>query len=129
MNIVMSLGVPLALIPFKPAQAALRTVAVSNNSQLTAALTTVQSYFLGDLNEDLKHDLFDFALFRNFYDEAHGEGAFDRMLAGVPEPDAHCLACVLSAAYAVVVRRRPGRAIGFEGSLVNDASYAVLSFD
>jgi Chondroitinase B len=49
-------------------------------------MTPAQSFLFGDLNGDLKHDLTDFSLFRTSYEETHGEGAFARMLAGVPEP-------------------------------------------
>ncbi len=51
-----------------------------------AGLTPVQSYFLGDLNGDLEHDLVDFALFRLSYEETNGADAFAQMLATIPEP-------------------------------------------
>ena len=44
-----------------------------------------QSYYLGDLDGNLKHDLRDFALFRSAYEEFNGLGSFV-VLVGVPEP-------------------------------------------
>jgi hypothetical protein len=50
-----------------------------------ANMTLEQTYFLGDLNGDRQHDLFDFLKFRQSYEAANGEGSFVTMLA-VPEP-------------------------------------------
>ncbi len=71
-----------------------------------AGMSPLESYFLGDLNKDLMHDLSDFALFRNFYEDANGEGAFSRMLVGVPEPASVWLLCISLPAF--VNRRRLG---------------------
>ena len=52
-------------------------------------LTRVQGYLKGDLDGDNDHDLSDFALFRTAYLTANpglGAGAFEAMVAGVPEP-------------------------------------------
>ena len=48
-------------------------------------LTRVQSYFKGDLDGDLDHDLTDFQQFRTAYDANNGAGSFAALL-GVPEP-------------------------------------------
>jgi poly(beta-D-mannuronate) lyase len=57
-------------------------------------LTPVQSFLFGDLNGDLRHYLDDFSLFRYSYEETYGEGAFTRMLAGVPEPNTFWMLCL-----------------------------------
>src|SRR5262249_2060669 len=49
-------------------------------------LTTVEAYLAGDLDNDKDRDLSDFVLFRTAYDVANGAGAFDTLLASVPEP-------------------------------------------
>jgi hypothetical protein len=50
-----------------------------------SSMSLEQTYFLGDLNGDRQHDLFDFFEFRKSYEEANGGGSFATMLA-VPEP-------------------------------------------
>jgi hypothetical protein len=50
-----------------------------------SGMTSAQSYYLGDLDGDLKHDLADFVQFRAAYETANGTGSFAPMLA-VPEP-------------------------------------------
>ena len=69
-----------------------------------AGLTPVQSYFLGDLNGDLKHDLLDFVRFRISYEETNGAAAFTQMLAGVPEPTT--LLIILAAFIPLATTRR-----------------------
>jgi hypothetical protein len=59
-----------------------------------AGLTAIQAYFRGDLTGDRSHDLADFVVFRTAFDEAHGAGAFSRMLFGVPEPNAGVFAAL-----------------------------------
>lgn len=53
-----------------------------------------ESYYLGDLNGDLDHDLSDFWLFRTAYDDFNGAGAFAAEI-GVPEPTGAVLAAIL----------------------------------
>ncbi len=51
------------------------------------ATSELDAYFLGDLDNDLDNDEFDFLLFEQFYDQANGGGAFQAFLASaVPEP-------------------------------------------
>jgi endonuclease/exonuclease/phosphatase family metal-dependent hydrolase len=50
-----------------------------------------QTYELGDLNGDLRNDYTDFALFKRYFDETNGAGAFVAMLAVVPEPASETL--------------------------------------
>jgi hypothetical protein len=59
-----------------------------------AGFSKGQSYLKGDLNGDLKHDLLDFVAFRTAYNAASGAGAFEAMLAAVPEPSAGLLLVV-----------------------------------
>ncbi|MBN1854206.1 MAG: PEP-CTERM sorting domain-containing protein [Pirellulales bacterium] len=54
--------------------------------QNLAGLSIAESYKKGDLDGDGDNDLVDFGIFRGAYDVANGSGAFDAMVAGVPEP-------------------------------------------
>jgi glucose/arabinose dehydrogenase len=58
-----------------------------------AGLSSLESIAFGDLDGDFDHDLTDFLLFRNAYDQANGAGAFD-LLVNVPEPSG-CILIVL----------------------------------
>jgi hypothetical protein len=51
-----------------------------------AGLTAAQRYLAGDLNNDNKQDLADFSQFRVQYEVFNGVGAFEALLASVPEP-------------------------------------------
>lgn len=51
-----------------------------------SGMTTIQAYFRGDLNGDFTHDLADYAAFRAAFEQENGEGAFSRLVTGVPEP-------------------------------------------
>jgi glucose/arabinose dehydrogenase len=57
-------------------------------------LSSLESYVLGDLDGDSDQDLFDFRLFRTYYDQANGAGAFDLLLS-VPEPTSIALTLFL----------------------------------
>ncbi|QDU56518.1 PEP-CTERM sorting domain-containing protein [Aeoliella mucimassa] len=61
--------------------------AFKSGQNATAGLSFGQAYRVGDMDGDLDHDLEDFRLFQNAYDEANGLGAFDAMLAGVAVPE------------------------------------------
>src|SRR4051794_15015236 len=52
-----------------------------------AGLSSLESYWHGDMDGDLDHDLTDFLLFRIAFNQANGAGAFES-LTGVPEPAA-----------------------------------------
>ena len=65
-----------------------------------------EAYRLGDLNGDSWNNEFDFELFKGAFDAAHGAGAFDNMLARVPEPATWRLA-VLGAALALCLVSSP----------------------
>ncbi len=66
-----------------------------------------ESYAKGDLEGDFDHDLEFYALFRAAYDAANGAGAFNQMLASVPEPNtALLLGLAIAAAVSTRLRRR-----------------------
>ena len=73
-----------------------------------SALSTDQSYLLGDMTLDLKINGHDFRGFGFAFDEANGAGAFVAMLAAVPEPSAGALAA-LSGCVAMLFRRSRAR--------------------
>jgi hypothetical protein len=69
-----------------------------------SALTPAQDYQSGDLNGDGENNIFDFGIFKNAYDAANGLGAFEAMLATVPEPS--CLVLFGAGTVLLVSRRR-----------------------
>ena len=54
-------------------------------------LTVAQQYQAGDLDEDGDNDLSDYGVFKTQYDLFNGAGAFEAMIAGVPEPSTWAL--------------------------------------
>ncbi|HEY3392424.1 MAG TPA: PEP-CTERM sorting domain-containing protein [Lacipirellulaceae bacterium] len=74
------------------------------HSNLTG-LTHQQAYFRGDVTADLQNNHEDFFAFKTLYDDANGAGAFNAMLAGIPEPSTPILIS-LAALIAVFRRRR-----------------------
>ena len=68
-----------------------------------AGLSLAQQYGAGDLNGDGANDYDDFRIFQTDFDAAHGAGALERALAGVPEPGA--LGLAVAALIAMAVRR------------------------
>ena len=57
-------------------------------------LTAIERYELGDLDSDGENSFDDFALFKQLFDIANGQGAFANMLAGLPEPSSVVLALI-----------------------------------
>lgn len=60
---------------------------IANNQTDMSGLNNPQAYRLGDLDGDLDNDIFDYMLFRAAFEAQNPEpGAFEAMLASVPEP-------------------------------------------
>ena len=55
-------------------------------TNFATVFSAAESYAKGDLDGDLDHDLNDYSLFKTAFDAANGAGAFQAMLASVPEP-------------------------------------------
>jgi hypothetical protein len=72
-----------------------------------SSLTEVGRALAGDLDGDGDNDVTDFSLFKEDYDAANGAGAFQAMLASVPEPSSTLL-FLLGGLALVARRRRPG---------------------
>jgi hypothetical protein len=76
----------------------------NNQNKSLSGLTQTAAYLLGDMDGNLTNDGNDFIFFKNLYDQANGAGAFEAMLAGVPEPSA--LLLVYSAGMLICRGRR-----------------------
>jgi hypothetical protein len=74
------------------------------HSNLTG-LTHQQAYFRGDVTADLQNNHDDFFTFKTLYDDANGAGAFNAMLAGIPEP-ATLVSILPAGLIALFTRRR-----------------------
>jgi hypothetical protein len=72
-------------------------------------LTAVERYQLGDLTNDSLVNFFDFAAFREAYDQANGAGAFQAAVGSVPEPSSLAMLMVLGALAGACCRCRIGR--------------------
>jgi hypothetical protein len=81
-------------------------VFVANSYSSLAGLSLAEAYGKGDLDGDGDNDYADFRLFKNDFNTAHGAGAFDAMLLGVPEPGALALALSGAATWSIGRRRR-----------------------
>jgi hypothetical protein len=80
--------------------------AVRDNFGATlVGLSPAELYGLGDLNGDGANNEFDFAQFKDLYDDANGLGAFDAMLSGVPEPGSFTLLFIAAISLAAKGRR------------------------
>ena len=66
--------------------------------------TPVQAFLQGDLDGNLVNNFADFRLFKADYDAANGQGAFSKMVAGVPEPSTIVL--VATGVIGIVLRWR-----------------------
>jgi hypothetical protein len=82
----------------------------AGQGRVNNTMTQVQAYRLGDMDRDLDRDLFDFGLFKTAFDAENGAGAFDAMVAGIPEPGSLALVAVGSLV-CCGVRRRARRTI------------------
>jgi hypothetical protein len=79
----------------------------TNNQAILSGLSQTAAYQRGDMDGNLTNDHEDFALFKIAYDQANGAGAFQAMLAGVPEPSTAILIC--SAGLLAVAGRKRAR--------------------
>jgi hypothetical protein len=71
-----------------------------------SSMTDVERALAGDLDGDGDNDVSDFTLFKADFDAANGAGAFNAMLAGVPEPSAVALVLLGGLAMSAFRRRR-----------------------
>jgi hypothetical protein len=71
-----------------------------------SSLTDVGRALAGDVDGDGDNDIDDFTTFKADFDAANGAGAFNAMLAGVPEPSAVVLLAVGAAGALLLTRRR-----------------------
>jgi hypothetical protein len=76
-----------------------------------STLSRQQAYALGDLNGDLVNDEYDFALFKDAYEAAHGSGSFARLLQA-PEPSGFMLTGIGLLSVCFFFKRR----VDFHGS-------------
>ena len=80
----------------------------TNNQADLNTISTDVSYLLGDMDADLDNDIYDFGLFRDAYEAYHGPGAFNAMVARVPEPSAIMLLAAGAAGWGLWRRKRAG---------------------
>lgn len=83
-----------------------------------AALTAAQSYFLGDFNGDKHTNLNDLLEFKAAFNAANGAGAFEAMVASVPEPGSLALLLIGSVLFCGRRLARVGLNIGVAAALV-----------
>jgi hypothetical protein len=76
-------------------------------TDFTQIFSAAESYAKGDLDGDFDHDLNDFVVFKSTFDAANGAGAFQAMLASVPEPSSALL--LIAGAVLGMCRRIRGR--------------------
>jgi len=57
-----------------------------------SGMLPIEAYESGDLDGDGVNSVLDFVIFKTAYNSGNGAGAFERMLAGVPEPSSVTLA-------------------------------------
>jgi hypothetical protein len=82
------------------------TIFQQNNYANLSGLTGVNAYLRGDLDRDGDNDHLDFRLFKTDFNAANGAGAFNALLAGLPEPTTLSLALVSLIGAGLLTRRR-----------------------
>jgi hypothetical protein len=84
---------------------------ISFNEADLSSYSLAEAYQRGDLNKDGVNDVLDFGIFKDAYNAGSGAGAFERMLAGVPEPSSIALAFLATFGLGVVRRGKYRRKI------------------
>ena len=74
--------------------------------------TKIQAHQQGDVDGDLDNDFADFRAFKADYDAVNGQGAFNALLQGVPEPSTVVLIAI-GIAGLVFMRRHPKSSLVF----------------
>jgi hypothetical protein len=69
-------------------------------------MSVAEAYSMGDLNGDLRNDRVDFRLFKTDYNAVNGSGAFEAMLASVPEPSTLAMMLLVCAGALITSRSR-----------------------
>ena len=77
-----------------------------NQNTDLAGLSIAQAYQRGDLDGDLDSDLSDFVAFETAYNVANGAGAFQDMIASIPEPGSRMPSAFALAGTGALRRRR-----------------------
>ena len=72
--------------PIPSGQISARTVFIAGSETDLSGLSIAQAYQSGDLDGDGVNSIGDFGEFKTAFDAVNGLGAFEAMLAGVPEP-------------------------------------------
>jgi glucose/arabinose dehydrogenase len=85
------------------------SIFLANGYTNLAGVSQAESYGRGDLDGDGDNDRTDFQLFKSDYNSANGSGAFEAMLARVPEPGALLLLVSGFAAILLAASRSPRR--------------------
>ncbi|HJQ78888.1 MAG TPA: LamG-like jellyroll fold domain-containing protein, partial [Lacipirellulaceae bacterium] len=82
---------------------------LTNNLADFTGLTAAETYPRGDLNGDLQNNRLDFRLFKTDYNIANGAGAFEALLASVPEPST---LVIVGLGLVALLGRRPFQSVG-----------------
>jgi hypothetical protein len=80
-------------------------IMLSNMQTNVSVVSKVEAFRKGDTNGDMAINFTDFLAFRTAYNAAHGAGAFNQLLAQVPEPSSIALVAMLGALFAGFRRR------------------------
>ena len=79
---------------------------ITNAETNLSGLSRTEAYHRGDLDGDGVNSILDFIQFKDLYNTANGAGAFEAMLAGVPEPGSAVLLSLAAIAAGMARWRR-----------------------